>query len=372
MSMDYTTRINALRRAAGLDTGDVDAVILVPGSNFVYYMGLEFHLSERPTLAIFTRDGLSMIVPYLEMPKINQRPDLEIRPFAWTDTDGFMGAFEAAIRDLGLAGKRIGIDGMTMRVSEWLALEQIDPTLQVKPVEKALIGVRARKNPDEIAALRQAIQFSEQALEALLREIKPGMTEAQIGARLDALMIEAGAHGTAFASLIQTGENSSNPHGFTTDRVLREGEFLLIDWGAKYDGYLADLTRTFCIGQPTSEMQKIYDTVLAANEAAKAAVKPGVPMGDVDRAARDVITAAGYGEFFTHRTGHGLGLDGHEPIPQIASGVTDRLQPGMVFTIEPGIYVPGLGGVRIEDDVVVTETGADVLTTYPRTLQVPA
>ncbi|MFN8529096.1 MAG: Xaa-Pro peptidase family protein [Anaerolineae bacterium] len=310
MTMDYNARMNALRKAAGLDTGSVDAVILVPGANFVYFFGLEFHLSERPTLAVLTKDGLSLIVPFLEMPKVNERPDLEIRPFAWKDEDGYMGAFRSMIDDLGLRGKTLGVDGMTMRVSEWLALQSIDSTLKIATIEKAVVGVRARKNPDEIAALRKAIQISEAALDQLVHEIQPGMTEAQIAARLEQLMSNFGAHGYAFGSLVQSGANSSNPHGFTTDRALGFSEFLIIDWGAKYEGYMADLTRTFCFGTPTAEMQKIYDTVLAANTAAKALVKPGVPMSAIDKAARDVITAAGYGEYFTHRTGHGLGLEG--------------------------------------------------------------
>jgi Xaa-Pro aminopeptidase len=168
---------------------------------------------------------------------------------------------------------------------------------------------------------------------------------------------------------VQTGPNSALPHGMLTDRILGQDEFLLIDYGGRVEGYPADITRTFCLGTPTSEMQKIYDTVLAANQAAIKAGGPGVAMGTVDKAARDVIRAAGYGEYFIHRTGHGLGLNGHEMIPQIAEGVEDVLEPGMAFTIEPGIYVPGLGGVRIEDDVVVTESGLDVLTSYPKRLK---
>jgi Xaa-Pro dipeptidase len=153
-----------------------------------------------------------------------------------------------------------------------------------------------------------------------------------------------------------------------TDRPLGADEFLLIDYGGLIADYPADITRTFCFGQPTAQMQRMFEVVLAANRAAVAATKPGVPMGDIDKAARDVIEAAGYGEYFIHRTGHGLGLDVHEPIPQIASGVTDLLEPGMCFTIEPGVYVPGVGGVRTEDNVVVTEAGVDVLTSFPRTM----
>ncbi len=196
------------------------------------------------------------------------------------------------------------------------------------------------------------------------------MTEQQIAARLEALMSAGGADGLAFGTLVQTGANSDNPHGHTTDRALNSNEFLLIDYGCKVDGYPADITRTFCLGTPTAEMQRMYDVVLRANEAGKAAAGPGVPMQVVDKAARDVIEAAGYGEYFTHRTGHGLGLDTHEPIPQIAAGVTDLLEPGMVFTVEPGVYIPGVGGVRVEDDLLITDAGAEVLTSFPRKLKI--
>jgi len=369
MHMDYAARLGRLREAGGLESGAVDAIILVPGANLKYFTGLDFHLSERPTLAVLTRDGLSLVLPYLEMPKLTQRPDLEARAFSWTDTDGYQGAFAEALDALGLHGARLGVDGMTMRVTEWLALQALDSSLTVTGIERDLIALRAIKGDDEIAAIRRAVEISEGALDRLLGEVAVGMTEAQIAARLTQHMIDLGAETVAFESLIQTGANSSNPHGGTTERALQADEFLLIDWGAKFGGYCADLTRTFCIGQPTDDMQVMFDTVLAANEAGKAAAAPGIPMRAVDQAARAVIETAGYGQYFTHRTGHGLGMDGHEPIPQIAGNVDDPLLPGMVFTVEPGIYIPGLGGVRIEDDVLITETGAEVLTSYPRRLR---
>ncbi len=365
MEQDYKARLEQLQAISG-----VDAVLIVPGSNLKYFTGLTYHLSERPIIAIVTADGLSAIVPRLEVPSLVKRPDLEARPFSWDDADGYMGAFQQAIEELGLHGKTLGIDGMTMRVSEWLALQSIDPSLKVKRIEQDLIRIRAHKQPDEIAAMRQAIAVSEQSLALLLNEIEPGMTERQIASRLEMLMKQNGGDGFAFESLIQTGESSDNPHGTTTDRALKRDEFLLIDYGCKVDGYPADITRTFCLGTPSAKMQEIYDVVLRANEAARAAAGPGVEMQAVDKAARDVITAAGYGEYFTHRTGHGLGLDTHEPIPQIAAGVTDLLEPGMVFTIEPGVYVSGLGGARVEDDILVTETGIDVLTSFPRKLKI--
>ncbi|MBI1257183.1 MAG: M24 family metallopeptidase [Chloroflexi bacterium] len=365
MEQDYKSRLEALKAIEG-----VDAVLIVPGSNLAYFTGLHYFLSERPIIAILTEEGLSVIVPKLEVPTLVKRPDLEARPFPWSDEDGYMGAFEQAIDELGLHRKTLGVDGMTMRVTEMLAFQQIDPTIKIKPLERALIGIRAHKRPDEIEAMRKANQIAEAALAQLLSEVQPGMTERQIAARLEALMVEKGASGLAFGTLVQTGPNSDNPHGHTTDRALQMNEFLLIDYGCKVDGYPSDITRTFCLGTPSAEMQKIYDVVKAANAAGKAAAGPGVAMEEVDKAARKVITDAGYGEYFTHRTGHGLGLDTHEPIPQMATGVKDLLEPGMVFTVEPGIYVPGVGGVRVEDNVAITETGIDVLTTFPRSLKI--
>lgn len=368
MSVDYKSRQAALaqvRKARG-----VDAVAIVPGANMVYFTGLHLHLSERPAIAFFSDDGLSIILPKLEMPKVSERPDLEARVFMWDDTEGYIGAFQQAVDALGLGSKTLGIDGMTMRATEMLAFKQLAPDLQIETVERDLTHIRSRKQRDEVESMRRAVQIAEAALGEVIKWVQPGMTERQIARKLDEAMMNNGAEALAFESLVQTGPNSATPHGFVTDRVLQAGEFLLIDFGCMMHGYPSDITRTFCIGEPTEEMQKIYDTVARANEAARQVVKPGIAMSEVDRAARDVIEAAGYGQYFTHRTGHGLGLDPHEPIPQIAQGVADLLEPGMAFTIEPGIYIPELGGVRIEDNVVVTETGVDVLTSYPRTLKV--
>ena len=362
----YIERQEKLRGVRG-----VDAVALVPGANLVYFTGLHFHLSERPIVALFMPGGeAAFIVPELELPQLNARPDLAARTFVWTDAGGFEGAFGEAVTALGLRGGTLGVDGMTMRVSEWLAFKRVDETLRVKPVERELIAIRARKTAEEVDAMRRAVRLSEKALETLLEEIKPGMTERAVAARLSELLRAQGGEGEAFGALVQTGPNSALPHGGVSDRALQEGEFLLIDFGGKVGGYPADITRTFCLGAPSEEMVRIHDAVLRANRAAVGAAEPGVPMGALDRAARGVIEEAGYGPLFIHRTGHGLGLEIHEPIPQIAAGVADLLEPGMAFTIEPGVYVPGLGGVRIEDDVVVTETGVEVLTGFSRGLAI--
>jgi Xaa-Pro dipeptidase len=363
--MDYAARRAVLAEAMS----DVDVVALVPGANMKYFTGLNYHLSERPIVALIGGDQLSLIVPELEVPQVQARPDLEARLFAWTDKDGYQGAYAEAVKALSLRDAVIGVDDKSMRLFELQGFLDADPNIRRRAVGRRLLDVRAHKAPGEIEAMREAAKRSEAAFDALMAWVRPGLTEREIGMKLDSLLVEHGCHGLSFESLVQTGPNSALPHGNVTDRALQEGEFLLIDWGGRYDGYPADLTRTVCLGTPTPEMQKIYDTVLAANRAGVVAAAPGIPCGEVDRAARDVIEAAGYGQYFIHRTGHGLGLEVHE-LPQMASGVTAKLEVGNVFTIEPGIYVPGLGGVRIEDNVVVTAGGCDVLSSYKRSLSV--
>lgn len=364
MAIDYQARLAKL-----LQQADADVVALVPGPNMVYFTGLHFHLSERPTIAFVSSRGLSFVIPQLEVIKLTQRPDLKAAEFAWSDSDGYEASFSRAVQELGLNGThKLGVDGMTMRVFEWLALAQGGAKIEnAVDVGQTLLDVRAIKSAEEIALMREAIEISEEALRRTIVWVQPGMTEQQIAQKLHEEMNALGAEGFAFDSLVLTGEKSALPHGGTGSRVLGENDFLLFDFGAKYHEYPADITRTFCLGTPTQQMREIYDAVLRANLAAQAAARPGVTAHEVDKAARDVIEAAGYGAYFTHRTGHGLGLSGHE-LPNIAANNHTVLQEGMVFTIEPGIYVPEIGGVRIEDNVVVTATGIESLTTFPREL----
>jgi len=172
-----------------------------------------------------------------------------------------------------------------------------------------------------------------------------------------------------FAPIVSAGPNSANPHASPTERELQKGDLLVVDWGAAYDGYISDLTRTFAVGEVDAEYEKIHKIVQEANAAGRAAGKPGVPCAYVDKAARDVIEKAGYGVYFTHRTGHGIGMEGHEE-PYMRSDNMQLLEPGMAFTVEPGIYLPGRNGVRIEDNAVITENGADVLSDMPREIRV--
>ncbi len=360
MTIDYLARLDAV-----LQQSQADMLAIVPGENMIYFTGLHFHLSERPIVALYGQQGLSFIIPELEVPKLEARPDLEARRFAWTDQDGYDPAFQDAARELRLPESKLAADGQTMRLFEWRALERAGVTSGLDAAE-LLLNTRARKSPEEIARMRTAIDISESALQATMQWARPGMTERQIADKLSAEMLARGAQGIAFA-LVLSGEKSGLPHGAAADRVWGADEFLLIDFGAYYQDYPADITRTFCVGEPTAQMRAMYAAVYEANRAARQFARPGVTCAAVDRAARQVIEAAGFGDYFIHRLGHGLGLSVHE-LPNIVAGNDQILETGMVFTIEPGIYIPQVGGVRIEDNALVVDNGIDVLTSFPREL----
>ncbi|XWX04242.1 Xaa-Pro peptidase family protein [Aggregatilineales bacterium SYSU G02658] len=344
----------------------VDWFALIPGTNMLYFTGLDYHLGKRPILILFSASRTLALVPLLEAGKTREAlPHAHL--ITWTDTEGYAHAMRELIAAAGLdrAGM-LGVDGYTMRVFEYLALNAAGlPAERIRDVGRDLLLFRAIKTQDEIDAMQQAVRISELALDALRQWVRPGMTEKQIAQRLMEEQRQRGAHDVAFEPIVLVGPRSALPHGNPGDHTLQEDDILLIDFGCKVDHYPSDITRTFLLGQVSEQVKAMYDAVYAANAAARAVAAPGVTWGAVDKAARDVIEAAGFGPYFTHRTGHGLGLDGHE-LPQIASGEDAVLEPGMVFTIEPGIYIPGVGGVRIEDDMVVTTDGVFSLTSYPR------
>ncbi len=226
--------------------------------------------------------------------------------------------------------------------------------------------MRAVKGRDELAALQRAAQIVDIGIEAAAATIAPGVTEREVATAVERAMLKAGADSIPFNAVL-TGTNSALPHGQTGDAVMREGDMVICDIGATYRGYNGDITRTFPVGRPTPQMAEAYGVVYDANRAACRAARPGVTGEQLDSIARNVIARAGFGEYFIHRTGHGLGLEIHEE-PYIVQGATTPLKAGMVFTIEPGIYIPGVGGVRIEDDLALTDDGCQVLTSFPRKL----
>ncbi|MFC2036480.1 M24 family metallopeptidase [Chloroflexota bacterium] len=364
----HTRRLEALRHLQ--TTNAVDCVALIPGANLRYFTGLTSHLSERPTVAFIPADGsLAVLLPELEAPAAKTYLPEEARLFTYRDEEGHEHVFHQIAEALELAGQRIGVEYLSMRLLETRRIEQSAPGCLLLATEPWMPALRMSKDETELAHMRRAIQIAEQAMQQILDDgaIRPGRTELDVAADLRIAMLHQGGQGDAFGPIVVAGPNSASPHASPSDRPLAEGDLVVIDWGAIHEGYGSDITRTFVLGAPTPEMARIHDAVLAANQSGRLAVRPGMATQEVDRVARRAITLAGYGEYFIHRTGHGLGLEGHEP-PYLVEGNLDLLQPGMTLTVEPGIYLPGIGGVRIEDDMVVTEDGRETLTTLPRDL----
>jgi Xaa-Pro dipeptidase len=330
---------------------------------------LPFHLMERPVVLLATAAGqTALVLPILEQAKL-AGCDLPLTGFTYPDNPAtWQSAFNQAAAALHLNNQSIGIEPNHLRVLELQFLQNAILEGQYPSAEAILAGLRMQKDANELAAMRRAVQIAQEALLATLPFIQPGRTEKAIASELVSNLLRMGSDpALPFFPIVSGGPNSANPHAVPSDRPLGTGELLVIDWGAAYDGYLSDLTRTFAIGPVEDEYRRIADLVLQANAAGRAAGKPGIPAGDIDRAARAVIDAAGYGAYFTHRTGHGLGREGHEP-PYMFAENELILQPGMTYTVEPGIYLPNRGGVRIEDNVAITSTGCEVLSDLPREL----
>lgn len=349
----------------------IDCVAVMPGVNMFYLTGLSFHLSERPTLALFPQTGdPALILPALESTKPESGPvSIDWRLFPWTDEQGPAEAFKQACQALELDGRTLAVEELTMRLVELRLLRAGASGLRLTAAEPLLAELRMCKDQDELDKMRRAVEIAEAALTDTLDKLHAGMTEKEIAAQVQVSCLRYGADKMPFEPIVLAGARSALPHGVPTDRPIRAGQMLLFDFGVTVDGYASDITRTFALDEVDDELKRIYDIVLRANEAGRAAARPGVPAQEVDRAARKVINEAGYKEFFTHRTGHGLGLAGHEP-PYACEGDMTVLQPGMVLTVEPGIYLPNKGGVRIEDDLVITADGAESLTTFDRALRV--
>ncbi|TCS96404.1 M24 family metallopeptidase [Hazenella coriacea] len=229
------------------------------------------------------------------------------------------------------------------------------------PVSGVIENLRMFKDEEELSLIRKACQIADQTFERIIQEIKPGMRELDVALRLEFIMRDLGASSSSFDIIVASGKRGALPHGTASEKVLEKGDLVTMDFGAWYQGYASDITRTIILGQPSEKQKEIYDIVLEAGKRSIAVIRPGITGIEADAAARDYITEHGYGEYFGHSTGHGLGLEVHE-LPRLSVKGEEELKPGMVVTVEPGIYLSELGGVRIEDDVVVTEDGCEVLT----------
>ncbi len=356
---------------AALQTSGLDAVALNPGPTLTYLTGAHFHLMERPVVLLVAQgQDPAIVLPELEMLKVGQMP-YPVQAFAYGENPSeWEAAFRKAAQALGLDGKRIGVEPRQMRLLEFRYVKSGAPEADFPDASDVLALLRLRKDMEEIESMRKAVKVAQNALEATIPLIKIGMTEKELAAELVTQLLRHGSEPELpFSPIVSGGPNSANPHASPSKRKLQSGDLLVIDWGATVDGYISDLTRTFAVGEVEAEYEKIHKIVQGANAAGRAAGKPGVPCAVVDKAAREVIENAGYGQYFTHRTGHGIGMEGHEE-PYMRGDNLQILEPGMAYTVEPGIYLPGRNGVRVEDNVVVTEAGSERLSDMPREIMI--
>ncbi|WP_127500741.1 aminopeptidase P family protein [Actinoplanes solisilvae] len=332
----------ALDQAAGLD-----GLLITPGPDLAYFTGQRPPITERLTLLVL-RPGHQphLIVPALELP----HDPGELTLIAWEDGDDPY----ALVADLLDPRGRYAVSDSAWAL-HLLALQQVAPQTRYTSMTATLPMLRAVKDADEVALLAAAGAAADATYEQILGVRFAGRTERAIADDLARLLREHG-HSQVDFTIVASGPNGADPHHEAGDRVIGEGDMVVLDFGGLKDGYGSDTTRTVHVGEPSAVEREVFDVVRAAQQAAFEAVRPGVACQDIDRVARRIIEDAGYGEFFIHRTGHGIGLTTHEP-PYLVRGEEQPLVPGMCFSIEPGIYLPGRFGVRIEDIVTVTSSG---------------
>ena len=363
---DAVYRERITRAAAEAASRDIDALLITPSVDYAYLLGYRAPAMERLTCLIVPADGQpSLVVPQLEEPLARNElgalaDELAIVP--WDETeDPFW-----VVRHL-LEGRamRAGVQDQMWARFVLRLRAALDP-MELVEAGPAMGALRRIKTPDEVERLRLAASAADQAMDEIRRERFAGRTEAGVAARIRALLVEAG-HETAEFSIVASGPNGASPHHEPGDRVISQGDAVVLDIGGFRDGYGSDTSRTVFVGDVPREFALLYDVLKQAQLAACTSVAPGVAAQEVDRAARHVIAEGGYGDAFIHRTGHGIGLDIHEE-PYIVDGNLEPLLPGYAFSIEPGIYIAGRWGARIEDIVVCTEEGSEVLNRSSREL----
>jgi Xaa-Pro aminopeptidase len=350
----------AATAAAGLG-----ALLLSPGADLRYLTGYDAHQLERLTLLVLPAEGEpTLIVPTLERPaaEASPAPDTGIRIVDHADGTDPYPLVQQALQGTGPVGL-----ANRMWAEHVLALRAALPDREQRLASDVLSPLRMRKSAAEVDALRGAGAAIDAVHRSMGDWLRPGRTEAEVAADIAAAILDAG-HATVEFTIVASGPNGASPHHGTSDRKIAEGEPVVVDIGGKMpDGYCSDSTRVYVVGTPPAEFTRAYDALYAAQRAAVAAVRPGVPAEAVDAVARDLLTEHGYGERFLHRTGHGIGLDAHEE-PYVVAGNEQPLEPGMAFSIEPGVYLAGRFGARIEDIVVCTADGVERLNTIPTEL----
>lgn len=364
--VEIEQRLRILRDA--MANSNVALTAVAPGDMMRYLAGYASYPDERLCLLLIAAARVAVVAPALNAAEWQTHTTLPL--YTWADAEGPRAALQAALSSLEVAPlRRLAVDG-EMRADFLLHLLEASGGPEVITLAALGAPLRLRKSPSEIARLQAAAAQADRAMQAAIEACRPGVTEAQVAWAAEQAFRMDGADYVCF-TLVASGPNSAFPHHRSGQRPLQHGDAVIIDIGASLNHYKSDITRVVYLGEPPLAFLRTYEAVLQANEQARAAVRPGVTAASVDRAARSVLEAAGCAEHFIHRTGHGLGLSVHEP-PWIMAGNEQLLEEGMVFSIEPGVYFPGQFGIRIEDIVVVTASGARTLTGFDRRLVVKA
>ncbi len=366
MTHEQIKRLQGLQNH--LKNENIDIGMITLPANVFYYTGFNTDPHERfLALVVDNRtDTYHLFVPALDY-EIAQGFDVVKNITPISDNEN---PFTVLKDTLGGNPSTFGFEMKEVSVFQYKNLMDIFPEANFVDIQPAVNDQRLKKSRTEIEHAQKAVDIIEQVLADGIKKVHEGMTESELTAELEYLMRVHGADGPSFSSIVLSGEKAALPHGTPGSRKLQNGDFLLIDFGVIKDGYCSDITRTFVIGEASEKQKEIYDIVLQSNQAGIDAVKAGAPLQTFDIAAREVIEKAGYSEYFHNRVGHGLGIEVHEE-PSIHSENTDIAEKGLLFTIEPGIYIPEYGGVRIEDEVYINEDGeVEVLTSFPKELQI--
>lgn len=357
------------RAASEAESRGLDALLITPSSDYLYLMGYGAPPLERLTcLIVRPAWPPTLVLPHLEVPLARHElgalaDEIELRP--WEETDD---PFSVVADVLGRAARVAVQDQMWARFV--LRLGAALGETQLSEAGPALSALRRAKSPEEIDRLRTAAEAADRAMDAITSQKLSGRTEAAVSAQIRELLRSAG-HDTADWAIVASGPNAASPHHTPGERLIQEGDAIVLDIGGTVNAYASDTSRTAFVGVPPEEFQDLYAVLQEAQAAACDAVRPGIPARDVDRVAREIITDAGYGPMFTHRTGHGIGLETHEE-PYLVASNLDPLREGDAFSVEPGIYIEGRWGARIEDIVICTAAGGERLNRSSRDLRVVA
>ena len=356
-----------IRKVQGVMKGEgYSCLVLGPSSNMYYFTGLKTSPDERLQVVMIPAEGEpAAILPEMYKAKAEEQIGGSFPLLTWADQQDPAELVKKTAQKLDSGP--VAVDD-TLWASHLLQIMPTFPGAAFHPASRVVDNLRMFKDEDEIALMGQAQAAADRVLERVGKEIRPGMREMDLAFFIETAFREEGCDDISFKPIIASGPNSASPHHQTGDREFQPGDMIVVDCGGRFKGYCSDVTRTFCLGKADEEIKAIYRAVWEANERAFQRIAEGCSGEEADRAARQVITEAGYGHYFIHRTGHGIGLDVHEA-PYLVEGNGEPLLPGMVFSVEPGIYLPGKFGVRIEDIAAVTGEGPIWLSHFPKELK---